>query len=108
MTFVYFVFIFFQTAYVLYYCNMVWWTLSSFGALTLLVGSFEHPQKPIMCMVGQWTLLNFIFILVSLWSYSSDTVRFSIRVCLMLLLQKWCYVFYWWMPRIGIGKYTYI
>jgi len=45
-----------HTAYVLYYCNMVgwtWWdwslilrTLSSFSALTLLVGSFDS-QKPV-------------------------------------------------------------
>jgi len=49
--FVYFVFYFFHAVYVLYYCNIVgwtWWdsslilrTLSSFSALTLLVGSFD-------------------------------------------------------------------
>jgi len=43
---------FFHIAYVLYYCNTVWWTrcdwslilriLSSFSALTLLVGSFDR------------------------------------------------------------------
>jgi len=62
----YFVFLFY-TAYMSYHCNTVgwsWWdwspilrTLSSFSALTLLVGSFltrknPFPMWPIMCLVG--------------------------------------------------------
>ena len=76
-----------RTAYVLYYCNTVvwtWWdwslifrTLSSFSALTLLFGSFD-PWKPVpdMTDVFDGTLnLTQLQVLLSHWTHTLVTSK---------------------------------